>query len=149
MALMDIGNQMVWQALKLYLPPGTVLSSVRRPPKNQLDVIIAEAKKNHFVFPRPPALSDPASWEPALEFLRKKGYQIAAPGKSVHERGLAYDLSGPDLGKIESAVRKAVADGRIRLLEGSRKPIRLEPINHCVHVEIDGALLDYEPFEFV
>jgi hypothetical protein len=68
--------------------------------------------------------------------------------KSMHQRGLAYDLSGPDLSKIEAAVRKAVADGRIRLVQGSSSAILCEPRNNCVHVEIDGGLLDFEPFEY-
>jgi hypothetical protein len=58
---------------------------------------------------------------------------------------LAYDLSGSNLTEIEKAVRKAVADGRIRLARPDG--IIVEPHNCCVHVEIDGGLLDFEAFE--
>lgn len=148
MALMDAGNILIWQALKLYLPPGTKLSSCYRPPQAQLDFITQTARNRGYRFTRTPVLSDETSWSGALAFIRQKGFKVATPGKSLHQRGLAYDLSGPDLSKIEAAVRKAVADKRIRLVQGSPSAILHETKNSCVHVEIDGALLDFEPFEY-
>lgn len=150
MARLDVGNQLVWQALKFYLPPGTLLTSVYRPAQAQFNIIVRNARKEGFVFAREPTLNDRSSWLEALLYLRKRHYQIAEPGKSLHQRALAYDLSGPDLRKIEVAVRKAVADKRIRLLHGAPRPIRIENIKNqkCVHVEIEGALLDAEPFDF-
>jgi len=147
MPLVDVGNQHVWHALKLYLPPGTRLTSVYRPASAQFDIIVRNARKEGFTFARLPTLVDRPSWMPALEFLRKRGYKIAEPGTSRHQSALAYDLSGPDLPRIEIAVRKAVADGRIRLVQGARNPILIEKANNCVHVEIEGALLDFEPFD--
>jgi hypothetical protein len=148
MALVDAGNMLIWQALKLYLPYGTKLSSCYRPPQAQLNFIAQTARAKGYRFTKTPVLSDETSWSGALAFIRQKGFKVAAPGRSMHQRGLAYDLSGPDLSKIEAAVRKAVADGRIRLVQGSPSAILRETRNHCVHVEIDGGLLDFEPFEF-
>ncbi len=148
MALMDTGNWLVWQAIRFYLPPGTRLASVYRPPQAQLDFIVSKAKKEGHVFSRVPTLHDPSSWQEALKFIRSKGYKVAAPGTSMHQRGLAYDLSGPDLDAIVATVRKAVAHRRIRLVSGSKSSLLKEPKNACVHVEIDAALLDFEPFEY-
>jgi hypothetical protein len=148
MALVDSGNLMIWQILKLYLPLGTKLTSVRRPVDEQLAFIVKTAQKNGYAFAKKPTFADSASWQPALEFLRSKNYKIAAPGKSMHQLGLAYDLSGPNLPAIFTAVQKAVAQKRIHLVEGSRSNLLIETTNHCVHVEIDGGLLDYEPFEY-
>jgi hypothetical protein len=145
---MDTGNMLIWQALKLYLPVGTRLSSCYRPPQAQLNFIVQTARAKGYHFARTPVLSDESSWNGALAFIRQKGYKVAAPGKSMHQRGLAYDLSGPDLSKIEAAVRKAVSYKRIRLVQGSPSAILRETKNGCVHVEIEGALLDFEPFEY-
>ena len=148
MVLMDVGNQWVLQALKFYLPPGTRLTSVYRPAQAQLNIIVQKARKEGFVFARQPTLAVKSSWVEALQYLRKRGYKIAEPGISRHQSALAYDLSGPDLPKIEAAVRQAVADKRIRLVHGARHPILIEKVNKCVHVEIEGAVLDAEPFDF-
>jgi hypothetical protein len=148
MALIDTGNWLIWQALKLYLPPGTSLSSCYRPAQAQLSFIVQTARAKGYHFTQTPALNNEASWNGALAFIRQKGFKVAAPGRSMHQRGLAYDLSGPDLSKIETAVRKAVAEGRIRLVQGSPSAILRETKNRCVHVEIEGGLLDFEPFEY-
>src|SRR6266516_3046525 len=97
MVMMDVGNRLVWQALKLYLPPGTTLMSVYRPPESQLNLIVENAKKAGYKFADTPVLARRSSWIGALEFVRSKGYKIAEPGKSLHQRWLAYDFSGPDL----------------------------------------------------
>ena len=49
----------------------------------------------------------------------------------------------PQKGKVV-----AVGDGKIRLLNKSNNLI-IEPINNCVHVEIEQAWLDFEPYEYV
>jgi hypothetical protein len=62
---------------------------------------------------------------------------------------LQYDLGGPSLGKIVDAVKKAASAGAIRLAPtrlGWENP-RLEGV--CVHVEILGGNIDFEPFDFV
>ena len=148
MPLMDTGNWLIWQALKLYLPPGTRLTSVYRPAQAQLDFIVGAAKKRGYTFSKNPSLGDETSWQGALTFVRSKGVKVAAPGRSLHQRGLAYNLSGPNLVLIKECVLKAVAQGRIRLARGSRENPLIERTNNCVHVEIDGALLDHEPFEW-
>lgn len=147
MALMDVGNQVVWHALKLYLPPGTRLSSVYRAPQAQLDFIVRKARRHGYRFTRPPSLNDRSTWESALQFVRGKGYKVAAPGRSAHQKAIAYDLTGPRLDRIEASVRRAVAEKRIILSRTSRSAILVEKQNHCVHVEIEAAVLDYEPFE--
>lgn len=144
MPLMDTGNILVWQALKLYLPPDTKLTSVRRPAEKQLDIIKQMAMQNGYSFTREPTLNDRSSWEEVLRFVRAKGYKVAEPGRSMHERGLAYDLTGPDLKKIEAAILKAATDGRIHLV----RPPLFERKNNCIHVEIDEAVLDFEPFDW-
>ena len=66
----------------------------------------------------------------------------------MHQKGLAYDLWGLDLRAIFAAVKKAAQWGRIQLIRprvGWENP-RLE--GGCVHVEIDGAKLDFEPFDY-
>src|SRR5690348_3915127 len=138
-------NELMWQALRLYLPPGTRLNSVRRPPQEQFDIIVKLARGNGYHFATPPHLNHESSWRGALSFIRQKGFKVAAPGRSMHQRGLAYDLVGPDLDKIETAVRKAVSDGRIKLVPGSRSAILQEPMNRCVHVEMEAGILDFEP----
>ena len=148
MAFMDSGNLLIWQALKLYLPSGTKLTSCRRPPLEQLAFVRRTAETYGYRFKAPPTVGDSQSWQAALDFIRSKGYKVAAPGSSMHEKGLAYDLSGPNLDAIASAVRKAVSQGRIRLVSGSTSNLLIERKNNCVHVEIDAGLLDFEAFEF-
>jgi hypothetical protein len=148
MAKVDVVNIMIWNELKSYLPRGTILSSVYRPDEHQLKIIVDLATKEKFKFTKPPTLGDRSSWAPALAFLRSKGYEIAEPGKSSHRLGIAYDLKGPDLSKIEAGVRRAVKDGRIMLAQ-TPKPIRHELVNKCVHVEIVGATLLSEQFDYV
>lgn len=145
MLWMDAGNRMIWQALKLYLPPETRLTSVCRSPHQQLAFIVRTARQKGYTAGPNPILADRSTWLGALEYIRSKGYKVAEPGRSVHERGLAYDLSGANLSEIEKAVRKAVADGRIRLVRPDGIIVELH--NRCVHVEIDGGLLDFEAFE--
>jgi hypothetical protein len=147
MPFMDSGNRLIWQALKLYLPPGTMLSSVRRRPEDQLAFIVRTAERQGYRFVRAPVLQDAASWDGALVFLRSRGYKVAPPGRSMHQRGLAYDLSGPSLSAIEAAVRNAVSERRIRLIAGWPSNLLVEHNNHGVHVEIDYGVLDFEPFE--
>jgi hypothetical protein len=147
MALVDTGNLMVWNTLKHYLPPGTRLTSVYRPAQAQLDFIVRKAKKEGYKFTKPAVLGDRSSWIDALKFIRGKGYKVAEPGVSKHQSGVAYDLSGPDLSKIEAGVRKAVADGSITLLRTSKNPILRETTNHCVHVEIEAAIVEMEAFQ--
>ncbi len=148
MALVDVGNELVWHALKLYLPAGTELSSCYRPPQAQFDFIVAKARKHGYEFKRRPVLEDAASWQAALQFVRSQGYQVAAPGKSAHQKGIAYDLTGPNLFAIEAGVRKAVGQKRITLAGPARTALLVEKKNHCVHVEIQAAILDYEPTEY-
>ena len=148
MPLMDVGNTRIWYALKLYLPPGTRLTSVHRSAEDQLAIIEQRARKLGFQFARKPTVGDRSSWEPALQFLRRKapGNPVAPPGRSLHQRGLAYDLVGPNLDAIKTAVEEAARDGRIRLIPGARQNPRREGL--CVHVEIDGGTIDYEPFDW-
>src|ERR1700674_4676593 len=129
MPLVDAGNLLIWQALKLYLPVGTKLTSCRRPPSEQLDFIRSTAETHGYNFATPPTLANPKSWLPALQFIRTKGYKVAAPGSSKHQKGLAYDLSGPNLDSILAAVKKAVAQGRIRLVQRSTSNLLIERKN--------------------
>ncbi len=147
MPMMDVVNLAVWYQLKPYLPPGTCLMSVHRSPQAQLDFIVAKARRHGYNFVRPPSLHDPSSWQAALTLIREKGYKVAAPGRSPHQQGIAYDLTGPDLRKIEASVRRAVGDKRITLAH-SRTAILVETKNQCVHVEVVGAVLHNEPFDF-
>ena len=48
MPLMDAGNRLIWQALKLYLPEGTRLTSVRRTALEQLSLLKEKAEKEGF-----------------------------------------------------------------------------------------------------
>lgn len=148
MPLMDCANQWVWHAMKLYLPVGTKLTSVYRSPQSQLDFIERTAKRKGFVFKTAPKLQDPSSWDGALQFLRSRGFHVSAPGRSMHQRGLAYDLSGPDLNKIMEAILRAAVLGRIRLVANGRPNPIVEYQNRCVHVEIEGAVLDHDPFDY-
>ena len=146
MALVDVGNLIVWNQLRPFLLPGTTLTSVKRPASAQLKIIVDKAQKLGYKFRRAPTVPDPASWQGALDFLRHKGFKIAAPGRSNHQSGIAYDLSGQDLDAIEAGVRKAVEKKRITLLANSRSAILQEPQNHCVHVEITSAIIYNEQF---
>jgi hypothetical protein len=121
---------------------------VHRPAQAQLDFIVSKARRHGYSFTRTPLLRDRSSWQPALEFIRTKGYKVAEPGKSAHQLGIAYDFSGPDLGKIESAIRRAAADGKITLAK-SKSAILLETHNRCVHVEVVGAVIHNEAFDLL
>jgi hypothetical protein len=148
MPLMDTGNYLIWQAIKHRLPPGTRLTSVYRSPADQFKFIVKAAKKHGYAFTHEPVLENRSSWINALKFIREKGYKVAEPGKSMHQQGLAYDFTGPDLQKIQAAIAKAVAEGHIRLVNKPNNLI-IETRNNCVHAEIESATLDFEPFEYV
>lgn len=149
MALMDVVNQTVWQVLKSYLPPDTRLTSVYRPPQAQLDFIVQKAGKHGYSFSRKPTLNDKTSWQGALKFVRARGYQVAAPGSSMHQKAIAYDLVGPSLDKIAAAMRKAAHEGAITLVHESSQPIRIEPPpQNVVHVEIEAVTLFHDPFDW-
>jgi hypothetical protein len=75
---------------------------------------------------RPAVVSDRSSWIGPLQDLCSKGYNVAEPGKSLHQKGLAYDFNGPDLHKIKAAISKAVAAKRITLVNKPRNLI-IEP----------------------
>jgi hypothetical protein len=79
MPTLDVVNLMVWNQLKQCVPPSTRLTSVRRPPKAQLEFIVTQAKKHGYVFSKSPAVDDKSSWEAALALLRSKGYHVASP----------------------------------------------------------------------
>lgn len=148
MPKMNVGNRFIWEALKLYLPPGTRLTSVYRPPEAQLKFIVRKARQHGYTFNEKPMVSKPATWQEALTFVRSKGYKVAAPGRSMHQQGLAYDLTGPNLQKIKAGVLRAVKEGRIRLVKNSRSRLLIERKNHCVHVEIESAVMDFDPFDW-
>lgn len=144
--LVDVVNLQIWNQLSPFLPAGTKLSSVKRPAKDQLKFIVETSKRLGYQFPREATLDDESSWSGALKFLRDKGYKVAAPGRSNHASGIAYDLAGPDLDAIVAGVQKAVDQRRITLLAGSRSALLKEPQNGCVHVEISGAVLFNDQF---
>jgi hypothetical protein len=143
----DVVNLTVWNQIKSYLPPGTKVTSVHRPAQAQLDFIVRKARQHGFKFNKAATVNDPASWQTALEFVRSKGYKVAPPGKSAHQSGIAYDLSGPHLAKIAAAVRRAVTDGRIKLA-ASKSALLIEKVNHCVHVEIVETVIHNDAFDF-
>ena len=148
--LLDARTEQIWQAFKWYLPLGTQLSSVIRPPQKQLEVIRDLARQHGCAITKPLRLDDPATWRPVLDCLHKKHVDVAAPGSSRHESRFAFDLKGPDLNLIRDGVVKAAAEGRITLSplrHGWSNP-KIEYGNHCVHVEIKAALLDFVPFDF-
>jgi len=147
MPFMDERNTLVWYALKPYLPADTTLTSVYRSQEHQLSIIVKRARHFGFRFTRPPMVGDPNSWEPALRFLRQRdpSNPVAPPNRSQHQKGIAYDLSGSDLNKIAAGVRAAADAGSIRLRPGAKNP-RVEGV--CVHVEIEGASLDYDPYDW-
>jgi hypothetical protein len=95
-----------------------------------------------------PKVSDPASWLGAWHKVNTKTNPVAKPGGSTHRVGKAYDLSGPDLPKLVAAIQKAASLGAIKL--SKPRPHwdnpRLE--GTCVHVEIDGGKMDFEPYDF-
>ncbi|GAB3982566.1 hypothetical protein GCM10028806_54530 [Spirosoma terrae] len=134
MARLEAQHEFVWNILQEYLPEGTRLTSVIRTAQDQLDTIVKYARKEKFDFKQAPTLADKGTWLPALSYLRKKNYKIAEPGRSAHQKGLAFDLSGKNLKEIRQAVEKAQADGRLSI-----QKIITEWSNHCVHVEVTSA----------
>lgn len=141
-------NEAIWQCLKPYLPSHTTLSCVYRTDEDQLAIIVERAKKRGFKFTKPPKVSDVSSWLGAWHLVNTKSNPVARPGGSTHRLGIAYDLAGPDLSEIVAAVQKADSDGAIQLAppRANWENPRLE--GHCVHVEILGGKLDFEPFDF-
>jgi hypothetical protein len=141
-------NDAVWNCLKLYLPPLTTLSCVYRTDEDQLQIVVNRATDQGYRFSRPPRVSDQASWLAAWHLVNTRTDPVARPGRSTHRLGIAYDLGGPDLPKIVTAIQKAASVGAIRLASlrpGWDNP-RLE--GHCVHVEILGGRMDFEAFDF-
>lgn len=134
MARLEAQHEFVWTILQEYVPEGTCLTSVVRSSQDQLDTIVKYARKEQYKFKQPPTLSNRGTWLPALTYLRKKKYKIAEPGRSAHQQGLAFDLSGKDLKTIRKAVEQAQADGRLSI-----RKIITEWSNHCVHVEVTFA----------
>jgi hypothetical protein len=153
LAFVNTKNLMVWNTLKEYLPVGTRLTSAYRSDQMQLNLIISRAEAGGFHFAKTPSLADKSSWQKAYAFLRKqKDYKkrpIAPPGKSMHARGIAYDLTGPDLQKIKKDIETAVADGKIKLLQGSQSNLLIESRARCVHVEIEAAEVIAYDWDFV
>jgi len=141
-------NDAIWNCFKLYLPPQTTLSCVYRTDDDQLAIIVDRATKRGYRFPKPPKVSDPGSWLGAWKMVNTKQNPVARPGHSTHRLGIAYDLAGPRLCDIVTAIQKAASAGAIQLAPqrpGFDNP-KLE--GHCVHVEIIGGKLDFEPFDF-
>jgi len=141
-------NDAVWQCLRLYLPPGTRLTSVYRSDEHQLAVIVERAKARGYKFSGPPTLSNPSTWLDAWRLASTRRDPIAKPGSSQHRLAKAYDLTGPDLAAIEAAIKKAAADGRIVLAPARPHWNNPRREGHCVHVEILGGSIDFEPFDF-
>ena len=141
-------NDAIWNCLRLYLPPGTTLSCVYRSNEDQLEIIVKRATDQGYKFSRIPKVSDPASWLGAWHKVNTKRNPIARPGSSTHRFGIAYDLAGPDLPKIVNSILKAAAAKAISLAppRPNWDNPRLE--GTCVHVEILGGKIDFEPFEF-
>ena len=112
-------------------------------------MIVQRATKKGYKFPKPPTVSDPQSWNAALRLMNTKTDPVARPGSSLHRLGIAYDLAGPNPHDIVAGILKASAAKAITLA-----PPRLHWQNprlegHCVHVEILGGRIDFEPFDFV
>jgi hypothetical protein len=121
---------------------------VRRSAADQLALIVRRAKDKGYIFKRQATVADAPSWLEAWQLVNTASNPIARPGRNMHQKGLAYDLWGLDLRAIFAAVKKAAQWGRIQLIRprvGWENP-RLE--GGCVHVEIDGAKLDFEPFDY-
>lgn len=147
----------IWYALRPYLPPGTRLTSVIRSPQDQLDELKRLAESTGYVWELPPVLEEPASWSAALEWVRRKGKDIAKPAWSRHQKGHAFDLAGPDLEAIVDGIGKAVLAKAVFLEHrpGWKNPA-IEQGNGCVHLEVfadhdrpaPSATLDDVPFDF-
>jgi hypothetical protein len=145
MVLVDVVNLIVWNQLRSIVPPGTRLTSVKRPASAQLQFIVGKSKSLGYVFSEPPVLQREATWRGALDFLRSKGIKVAAPGRSNHQQGIAYDLSGTNLDRIAESVRKAAESGRITLANSPSR-LLIERANNCVHVEITAAIIHNDQF---
>src|SRR5260370_6238383 len=113
---LDKRTELIWQAFKLYLPPGTRLTDAIRPPMVQLEIIVTDAKNEGYVFKKAATLEDRSSWKPAHLFLKSKGYDIAEPRTSMHGRRYAFDLGGPDLKRIEHGLLRPPPQNRIPLI---------------------------------
>ena len=141
-------NDAIWSCLRLYLPPSTSLSCVYRTNEDQLQIIVERARKRGYKFSTQPKVSDGASWMEAWRLVNTRANPVAKPGYSTHRLGIAYDLTGPDLPKIITAIKRAASAGAIQLAPprpGFENP-KLE--GHCVHVEILSGRIDFEPFDF-
>jgi hypothetical protein len=141
-------NDAVWQCLKLYLSPQTILSCVYRSDQDQLDIIVERAKAKGYKFQRPPTLADEASWRGAWHAINTKLNPVAKPGFSKHRNGIAYDLGGPDLPAIVLGINKAAAAAAINLAPKRHNFDNPALEGHCIHVEILGGKMDFEPFDF-
>jgi hypothetical protein len=97
-------NHIIWQCLKLYLPPHTILSCVYRTDEDQLAIIVDRANRQGYKFSKPPKLSDTSSWFGAWQKINTKANPVARPGHSTHRLGIAYDLAGPDRGDSKSCI---------------------------------------------
>lgn len=70
-----------------------------------------------------------------LTMVRGVGQAIAAPGKSMHQKGRAFDIGGPSIIDPEQVrISKMVAEANPTIFSGPEKV--LQERNGCVHVEI-------------
>jgi hypothetical protein len=123
------------------------LTSGYRSPQDQLELIKGKAIKygldKKYPSIQTATVDDVESWHSAWdELLHNYGYITNPPvsavsritgkryGASPHSTGKAFDLSGADLNRIAAVVQRYKKDG------GSIGQIRIEPVNHAVHIGI-------------
>ncbi len=123
------------------------LTSGYRSPQDQLELIKGKAieygldKKHPSI--QTATVDDVESWHSAWdELLHNYGYITNPPipvvsritgkryGASPHSTGKAFDLSGADLDRIAAVVERYKREG------GPIGQVRIEPVNHAVHIGI-------------
>lgn len=137
------GNlQIAWDLLNPLLPAGSYCASGYRSAEDQrriLHCFFTETYKP-LIINKYGAKAWQDAWdkratsdEKILGMVRGVGQAIAPPGKSMHERGKAIDIGGPDeIEQEQVRVVKLVAKANSTLFNGTI----LKERSGCVHVEI-------------
>jgi hypothetical protein len=118
--------EVAFRALDRYLPPNTVMTSGLRSDEDQIRII-----NEYYASHNGP--SEITDVEQRRLWLKSDGLIIARVGSSPHRTGLAFDLSGAGIDRIEEAVEHC-NDEHPELFP--LKDTIIERKQNCVHVNL-------------
>lgn len=126
-----------WMTLQPFLPKSAIMTSGVRTEDDQENIINAAWNKLGAEAKYPNSSPE----QKAKILTQQYNYIVSSPGKSPHQKGLAFDISGANLQKIKEAVEYVNGEAQLGV---TLKPL-VEHGNNAVHVDILKA--DYRPME--